>query len=169
MAGTPTKITPAIAALLADEHAAGASFRELERKHPGLSRARIAVHVKRELQRRRAEADQVRAERGATADQMRAVRADAEAGLPPRVRRQRAGQLIRGESLGAFLDANDYASNLRAERIRERGLHPVRATNWQVDCDDNEWRDYLASRDTWPPHVDPEKATRRWRLGTAIK
>ena len=44
MAGTPTKITPAIAALLTDEHEAGASFRELERRHPGFSRARIAVH-----------------------------------------------------------------------------------------------------------------------------
>jgi hypothetical protein len=169
VAGTPTKITPAIAALLTDEHAAGASFRELERKHPGLSRARIAVHVKRELQRRQAEADQVRAERRATADHARAVRADAEAALPPRVRRQLAGQFIRGDNLSALLDANDYASNLRAERIRERGLHPLQATNWQVDCDDNEWRDYLASRDTWPPHVDPEKATKRWRLGTAIK
>ena len=169
MAGTPTKITPAIAALLTDEHEAGASFRELERRHPGFSRARIAVHVKREQQRRHAEADQARTERRATTDHARTVRADAEADLPQRVRRQLAGQFIRGDSLSALLDANDYASNLRAERIRERGLHPEQATNWQLDCDDDEWRDYLASRDTWPPHVDPEKATRRWRLGAAIK
>src|SRR5205823_4842963 len=101
--------TPAIAALLTDEHEAGASFRELERRHPGFSRARIAVHVKREQQRRHAEADQARTERRATTDHARTVRADAEADLPQRVRRQLAGQFIRGDSLSALLDANDYA------------------------------------------------------------
>jgi hypothetical protein len=83
-----------------------------------------------------------------------------------RVRRQLAGQFfLHGEA--GLLDANDFMSNLRAQRIKERGLHPVRASNFAVDCDDQEWADYLAGRDTWPPHVDASKATRRWKLGTS--
>ena len=160
----PTKISPAIAALLTDEYLSGLSYRELERRHPGLSRSRIAMHVKRELQRRAQGEIEAKIERRAIARHRAQARAAAEANLPAGVRRKLAGQFyLHGEA--GQLDERDFMGNLRAQRIKERGLHPVHASNFAVDCDDQEWADYLAGRDTWPPHVDASKATRRWKLG----
>jgi len=89
----PTKISPAIAALLTDEYLSGLSYRELERRHPGLSRSRIAVHVKRELQRQAQGEIEAKIERRAIARHRAQARAAAEANLPAGVRRKLAGQL----------------------------------------------------------------------------
>jgi hypothetical protein len=163
-----TKITPALAQALTDEHESGATLRELERKH-GVSRTRIGVHVKRERERRAVERQAIAADRRERADHERRVRRGAEQAQPPRVRRQRQGRLITDGTLAEVLDRNDAASDARAQRIRERGLHPLRATVFQLSASDAEWRDYLANRTQWPPDVDPARATRRWKLATATE
>lgn len=156
-----TKITPALAQVLTDEHESGATFRELERKH-GVSRTRIGVHVKREQDRRAAEREAIEADRRERAD----IRRQARAEQPPARRPRR----IRfDDGLSRVLDENDAVSDLRAERRRERGLHPLRASQFQTSATDAEWADYLANRTQWPPGVDPARATRRWKLGTATE
>jgi DNA-binding MarR family transcriptional regulator len=162
-----TKITPQLAQVLTDEHESGATLRELERKH-GVSRSRIGVHVQRERERRAVERQAIAADRRERADHVRRVREGAERAQPARVQRQRAGNLIR-DGLAGVLDANDAASDARAQRIRERGLHPLRATVFQLSASDAEWAAYLAGRDTWPPGVNPDAMTRMWKLGTATE
>jgi Helix-turn-helix domain len=166
------KLTPDQIAEMTDLVAGGVSFRTVARQF-GVSPSTSHRHVRREeaaRQRRAEEAREAARERKRARDRARydrVSRAGRREGQPsaPVPVRPASHRIISTDGLCRVLDENDRMSDLRARRIRERGLHPLRATTFQLSADDYEWADYLASRTKWPPGVNPERATRAWKLG----
>jgi hypothetical protein len=158
-----SKISDELASELLDANESGASYRQLETLHPGISKSAIQRAIARERTRR--EAAQADAE--AIARARTAERVAARAAQPTR---ERPRGKVATSSLSDHLDRADARLDLSQSRTRERGLTPAyfkRAGQYALglQAGDREWADYTRTRtpDELRAHgIDLDAAARGW-------